>query len=85
MLRHKKINLMQDMPPLMEVERKLFYFTQLGFILLSFTLFSGFMFKQELFSPQTIHKMILSTLSWCIYTILLWGRVKIGVVIRSFY
>ncbi|MCW8995951.1 MAG: cytochrome c biogenesis protein CcsA [Psychromonas sp.] len=67
-----------NMPPLMTLEKSLFQIILIGFILLSGTLLSGFIFVDNLFSPGNAHKAVLSMLAWVIYGILLWGHFRKG-------
>ena len=74
-LKHHKQALNQlKMPPLMALEKTLFQFVFLGFILLTCTLLTGFVFLDDMFAQHIAHKSILTIIAWCIYAVLLWGR-----------
>lgn len=74
-LKHHKQALNQlKMPPLMVLEKTLFQFVFLGFILLTGTLLTGFVFLDDMFAQHIAHKSILTMIAWCIYAVLLWGR-----------
>lgn len=74
-LKHHKQALNQlKMPPLMVLEKTLFQFIFLGFILLTCTLLTGFIFLDDMFAQHIAHKSILTMVAWCIYAVLLWGR-----------
>jgi len=60
------------------MEHLLFRFIKIGIILLSFGLFTGFYFLENLFGSGIAHKTILSIIAWVIFTILLFGRWKFG-------
>ncbi|MCK5819304.1 MAG: cytochrome c biogenesis protein CcsA [Psychromonas sp.] len=74
-LKHHKQALYQlKMPPLMTLEKTLFQFVFLGFILLTCTLLTGFMFLNDMFDKGLVGKSILTVIAWFIYAVLLWGR-----------
>lgn len=67
-------------PPLLTLERYLFRLVGVGFLLLSATLASGFLFSEHLFGrPLTFtHKNLFSVLGWLTFAILLIGRWRYG-------
>lgn len=67
-----------QMPPLMTLEKSLFQFILIGFILLSGTLVTGFIFLEDMFAQGKAHQAVLSIIAWIIYAILLWGRFSRG-------
>jgi len=67
-----------NLPPLMTLEKSLFQLILIGFILLSGTLITGFIFLHDMFASESGHKAILTIIAWFIYGILLWGRYKKG-------
>lgn len=77
-LKHKTLSFTVDMPPLMTIERKLFHITQVGFVLLTLTLCTGFIYLDEVFSVENRHKAILSIIAWFVYAALLWGHFQRG-------
>jgi len=66
--------------PLLSLERFMFRLVGAGFVLLTLTLVSGFVFSEEVFGkPVTFtHKNVLSLLGWATFLILLIGRWKYG-------
>lgn len=66
------------MPPIMTLEKSLFQFIFIGFILLSCTLLTGFIFLEDMFAQGKAHKAILSIIAWFIYGIILWGHYQQG-------
>jgi len=66
------------LPPIMTLEKTLFQFIFIGFILLSCTLTTGFIFLEDMFAQGKAHKAILSMIAWVIYAIILWGHHKQG-------
>lgn len=65
-----------SLPPLMTLETLLFRIIALGFVLLSLTLMSGFIFSEELFgqAARFNHKTVFGVISWIIFAALLVGR-----------
>lgn len=66
------------LPPLMVVERQLYQLVNLGTILLTLALLSGFVFLDGMFAAQFIHKTILSLVAWCIFAVIALGHMKKG-------
>lgn len=71
---------LRSLPPLLTMEKLLFRMIATGFVLLTLTLLSGFIFSEELFGApaQFTHKTIFAVLSWGIFALLLGGRVIRG-------
>lgn len=69
---------MQRLPPLQVMERRLFHTIALGFVLLSVSLFSGLIFLEDIFGQHLVHKTVLSILAWWVFAILLWGHWRYG-------
>jgi ABC-type uncharacterized transport system permease subunit len=65
-----------SLPPLMTLETLLFRILALGFVLLTLTLLSGFVFSEELFgqAARVNHKTVFGIISWIIFAALLIGR-----------
>jgi ABC-type uncharacterized transport system permease subunit len=66
------------LPPLQTMEALLFEMIGAGFLLLTISLFSGFMFLDDMFAQRLVHKSILSILAWLVFGLLLWGRYRFG-------
>ena len=66
--------------PLLSLERFMFRLVAAGFVLLTLTLVSGFVFSEELFGkPVTFtHKNVFSLLGWATFLILIIGRWRYG-------
>ena len=66
--------------PLLTLERFLFRLVGAGFVLLTLTIASGFVFSEEVFGkPVTFtHKNVFSVLGWVTFAILLFGRWRHG-------
>jgi ABC-type uncharacterized transport system permease subunit len=66
------------LPPLHDMETLLFQFLSFGFICLSASLLSGFIYLEDIFAQQLVHKTVLSIIGWIILGVLLFGRYKFG-------
>ncbi|GGA99274.1 cytochrome C assembly family protein [Agarivorans gilvus] len=72
--RHKPGAIHPAMPSLMGLEKQLFTLIRVGWILLTISLFSGFIFLTDFFAHGRGHKAIFSLIAWAIYSSLLWGH-----------
>lgn len=70
--------LMRKLPPLQTAEKTLFQLIAVGFILLTAGLFAGALFIDDIFGQHLIHKTVLSIIAWCVFAILLRGRLRYG-------
>ena len=70
----------QNLPPLLTMEKLLFRIIFAGFVLLTLTLGSGILFSEELFGKpmQFTHKTVFGILSWIIFASMLAGRALYG-------
>lgn len=66
------------LPPMQTMEQLLFQILALGFVLLSLSLVSGFLFIDDLFAQHLVHKTVLSLIAWGVFAMLLWGRYRFG-------
>ncbi len=66
------------LPPLHDMETLLFQFLGFGFICLSASLLSGFIYLEDIFAQHLVHKTVLSIVGWIILGVLLFGRFKFG-------
>ena len=66
------------LPPLHDMETLLFQFLGFGFICLSVSLLSGFIYVEDIFAQHLVHKTVLSIVGWIILGVLLFGRFKFG-------
>ncbi len=67
---------LEDLPPLLVLERILFRFIALGFALLTLTAFSGVLFSEEIFGKplRLDHKTVFTLIAWAVFGVLLLGR-----------
>ena len=74
-LKQKGASLLHSpLPPLMLVEGMLFKLLVVGVGLLIMSLFSGFIFLNDMFSTEYAHKTVLSFIALCVYLVLLVGQ-----------
>ncbi|UVE16766.1 cytochrome c biogenesis protein CcsA [Pseudomonas sp. LS44] len=78
-LKHKHPSgLIKNFPPLQTMESLLFGFLWAGWLLLSLSLISGWLFLDDLFAQHLVHKTLLACVAWVIFAVLLWGRHQRG-------
>jgi ABC-type uncharacterized transport system permease subunit len=66
------------LPPLQTMETLLFQMLAIGFVLLTLSLATGFIFLEDMFAQHLVHKTILSLVAWTLFAILLLGRWRFG-------
>ena len=66
------------LPPLQNMEGLLFQLLASGFLLLSLSLVTGWLFVENLFAQDLVHKTVLSMLAWVVFAALLIGRQRAG-------
>ena len=76
----KSSSMISSSEPLLDVESKLFQIYWVGFIFLTFTLFSSLFFSSFFFgqSLDWNHKTIFTILAWLSYAVVLFGRFQFG-------
>jgi ABC-type uncharacterized transport system permease subunit len=78
-LRTRRIaDLPSVLPPLDALERVMFRLIGAGFVLLTLSLFTGFVFVTNLFAQHLFQKTVLSLIAWVIFGVLLMGRIRFG-------
>ncbi|MFA7504583.1 MAG: cytochrome c biogenesis protein CcsA [Burkholderiaceae bacterium] len=67
---------LDELPPLLVLERLLFRLIMIGWALLTLTLVSGFIFSEEIFGRafRFEHKTLLALVAWAVFSTLLLGR-----------
>ncbi|WP_028117946.1 cytochrome C assembly family protein [Ferrimonas senticii] len=70
-LKDRKLMLNSSLPPLMTVEKQLFHFIWVGFVMLSVSLLTGWLFLENFLGDGFGHKVILSSAAWVVYAIML--------------
>jgi ABC-type uncharacterized transport system permease subunit len=76
----KRLSLLDQLPPLLTMERVLFNMISIGFGLLTIAVFSGVFFSQTLFGRPLIfdHKTVFALISWAMFAGLLFAHWRIG-------
>lgn len=69
---------LRSFPPLQTMESLLFSYLWSGWLLLSLSLLTGWLFLEDFFAQHLAHKTLLSSLAWVIFAVLLWGRHRLG-------
>lgn len=78
-LRTRRIaDLPKVLPPLDALEKVMFRLIGAGFILLTLSLLTGFVFVTNLFTQNLTQKTVLSLIAWTIFGVLLIGRIRFG-------
>ena len=72
--RHDFTGVFQYLPPLQTMEKLLFEMIAIGFVLLTISIASGFVFLENMFAQHLAHKTLLSIIAWTIFAVLLLGR-----------
>ncbi len=70
--------LVRSLPPLQTMESLLFQLIGAGFVLLTGSLVTGFLFLENMFAQHLAHKTILSIVAWVVFAVLLLGRMRHG-------
>ncbi|MGZ8215827.1 cytochrome C assembly family protein [Methylomagnum sp.] len=76
--RHTGGLLVRSLPPLQTMESLLFQLIGAGFVLLTASLVTGFLFLENMFAQHLAHKTVLSILAWIVFAVLLVGRIRHG-------
>lgn len=76
--KHRLHSLIRFFPPLQTMEKLLFQILLVGFVLLSFSILSGFIFLDDMFAQHLAHKTILSIVAWLAFAVLLYGHFAKG-------
>ncbi|MFB0975656.1 MAG: cytochrome c biogenesis protein CcsA [Tolumonas sp.] len=69
---------MQNVPPLLSIEKQLIRLLKIGSVLLTLSISSGFLFLDNMLAPGNLDKAGVSVVAWCLYAILLWGHYRRG-------
>ncbi|MDP9082391.1 MAG: cytochrome c biogenesis protein CcsA [Pseudomonadota bacterium] len=78
-LRTRRIaDLPSALPPLDALEKVMFRLIGAGFLFLTLSLFTGFVFVTNLFAQHLIQKTELSIVAWILFGTLLIGRIRFG-------
>lgn len=72
------MSLLRVLPPLQTLEALLFELLWLGWIFLTLSIASGFMFMEDMFAQHLVHHTLLTLAAWTVFIILLLGRSLLG-------
>ena len=75
---HRAGRFLRTLPSLQAMENLLFEMIMAGFVLLTLSLLSGFLFLEDIFAQHLVHKTALSILAWFVFGSLLVGRMAAG-------
>lgn len=75
---HRTKGFVRHLPPLFSMEMWLFRMIFVGWIFLTLSLASGWVFLEDLFAQHLVHKSVLSILAWLMFSVLLFGRWRFG-------
>jgi len=75
---HQPGGFMRALPPLTSTESLLFLLLRVGFVLLTLSLASGFVFLEDMFAQHLVHKTVLSCVAWLIFAVLQFGMWRFG-------
>ncbi|MDX1555952.1 MAG: cytochrome c biogenesis protein CcsA, partial [Xanthomonadales bacterium] len=76
--RHHLSRLVQQLPPLDQLEGLLFKLIATGFAILTLSLASGLIFVQNLMAQHLVHKTTIAFMAWLVFGALLLGRWRWG-------
>ena len=76
--RHQPSGFIRFLPPLHDMETLLFQFLGFGFLCLSASLLTGFVYLEDIFARHLVRMTVLSIVGWVIRGVLLFGRLKFG-------
>ena len=66
------------LPPLQTMERLLFEWLMIGFVLLTAAMISGGLFVDNLLTQDLVHKTVLTFVAWLFFAVLLFGHFHLG-------
>lgn len=78
LLRHHRLVILKNMPPLETMEQMMFEMLWLGLIFLTLSIGSGFIFLEDLSGPGLIHHTVITLAAWIVFSVLMWGRYQLG-------
>jgi ABC-type uncharacterized transport system permease subunit len=70
--------LLAVLPPLQLMESMLFELIWIGVVALTISIGTGVIFMEDIFAQHLVHKTVLSIVAWLLFSILLWGRHRLG-------
>jgi ABC-type uncharacterized transport system permease subunit len=77
-LKKHNLSVLRHIPPLQTMDKLLFELLWAGLIVLSLSIGSGFIFLDDIALPGLMHHTAITMSAWFVFSILLWGRYKLG-------
>lgn len=77
-LKHHHLKQLLRVPPLQVLEKLMFEFIWVAFILLTITIITGFYFIDDMFAQKLVHKTFFTLASWLVFAGLISGRYWLG-------
>ena len=77
-LRHHQLTIVRNLPPLETMEQLMFEMLWIGLAFLTLSIFSGFLFLEDLSGPGLVHHTVITMAAWIVFAVLLWGRYQLG-------
>ena len=78
LLRHHRLGVLRNMPPLETMEQLMFEMIGWGLIFLSLSIGTGFVFIKDTSLPGLMHHMVITFSAWVVFSVLMWGRFQLG-------
>ena len=75
---HRLGSIVKILPALQTMEALIFELVLAGVVTLAFGMAIGFVFIDNIFAQQLVHKTVLSLFGLFIFSVVLWGRYKLG-------
>lgn len=75
---HNMHGITRALPPLQLMESMLFELVWVGVAALTLSILSGMLFMENMFAQHLAHKTVLSLFAWLLFSVLLWGRYRLG-------
>jgi len=76
--KHRPMSTTNLLPPLQTMELLMFEMLWAGVISLTLAIAVGFLYLENIFDQQLVHKTVLSIFAWFVFAGLLWGRHSLG-------
>ena len=78
MLRHRKLTILRNLPPLETMEHLMFEMIWTGLVFLTLSIGSGFFFLANFSEPGLVHHTVITLTAWIVFMVLAWGRYQLG-------
>lgn len=75
---HHPVGVVHSLPPLYVMEGLLFRLIAAGFGLLTLALATGFIYLENMFAQDLVHKTVLTIIAWVVFGVLLGGHYTFG-------